>query len=351
MKKFIVFGVSLFLLVHTVSAFNVSLTNTFGGNQDNVGTSDFLKFDSDGTKQTAVVGDRIQFDLASEKIDGRVRVNIRGDVDFATLLQGYANVRPIKQLNFIAGNAFFWKWASSSAYLAGIDDYLAHGLLLDKNGFGLLADISPSDSGFSLKLSSGLGIDSHADLNFGAEFALNDIFKIAATAQDVLENTRTFASSAELLSLDNFLLNAGYVYNNSDQTYIQNTEHLVQVSAGYAVKDINLSFYATVLSGLNNISFDATTNEFVTKANGVPLTAAVRIYYADLENLKIGTSASYKHVLNETDSSNIFTVYPFVDYDTRFGIFRTGIRTSFDDNGFKSLSIPFSWQYTISLKK
>ena len=350
MKKIIAVGVTALLMVCTAGAQSISLTNTFGGNQDNVGTSDFLKFNADGTKQNAVVGDRIQFDVGSEKIDGRVRINIQGDNNFATKLQAYANVRPIKQLNFIAGNTFFWKWSSSPAYLAGIDDFLAHGLLLDNNGFGLLADIAPEDSGFSFKLAGGLGVDTHVDLNLGAEFTLNGIFKIAATAQDLVKEARTISAYAELLSVENLLLNAGYVYNNSDVNYIQSTQHLVQVSAGYTVKDINLSFYATVLSGLNNKAFNSATETFVEKAEGVPLTAAVRFYYADLENLNIGTSATYKHVLNDADSTTNITVYPFIDYNTRVGTFRTGIRASFNDDGYNGLSIPFSWQYTIASK-
>ena len=48
MKKIILSTVAAILATSFVSAQSVSLTNTFGGNEDNNGTSDFLKFDEDG---------------------------------------------------------------------------------------------------------------------------------------------------------------------------------------------------------------------------------------------------------------------------------------------------------------
>ena len=100
MKKSIISVFTALLLASAAGAQNVSLTNTFGG------TSDFLKFDKDGNKQDAIVGDRIQLDVASENVDARVRLNFSGDKNYVPGLQAYVNVRPVQPLNIIGGNKF-----------------------------------------------------------------------------------------------------------------------------------------------------------------------------------------------------------------------------------------------------
>ena len=82
---------------------SVSLTNTFGGDKNNTKANDFLVFDKDFNKPTVSVGDRIQLDVASEKIDSRIRFDITDKL----ALTGYVNFRPVEWLNFIGGNKFF----------------------------------------------------------------------------------------------------------------------------------------------------------------------------------------------------------------------------------------------------
>ena len=100
MKRSVVFFGLVLGAVAGLAAQSVSLTNTFGGNSDNVGTSDFLKFANDGTKVTAIVGDRVQLDFASEHIDSRVRLNVSGDAGYIPSVQGYVNFRPFDWLAF-----------------------------------------------------------------------------------------------------------------------------------------------------------------------------------------------------------------------------------------------------------
>ena len=64
MKRSIAYFGLILGAVAGLAAQSVSLTNTFGGNSDNVGTSDFLKFDKDGDKSNIVVGDRVQLDVS-----------------------------------------------------------------------------------------------------------------------------------------------------------------------------------------------------------------------------------------------------------------------------------------------
>ena len=171
MKKFLIVWSFFAFISAGLSAQSLSLTNTFGGNSDNVGTSDFLKFDQDSNKKAAVVGDRIQLDLASEYLDSRVRLNLSGDKNYAPALQGYLNFRPFKPVNIIGGNKFFWKWTTAGAYLAAIDDFLVHGKLADDNGAGLVLNFAPEDKDFGLTFAAAVGERESLDLNLVFSFS------------------------------------------------------------------------------------------------------------------------------------------------------------------------------------
>ena len=350
MKKLVISVFTGLLLASAAGAQNVSLTNTFGGNGDNVGTSDFLKFDKDGNKQDAIVGDRIQLDVASENVDARVRLNLSGDKNYAPGLQAYANIRPIQQLNFIGGNKFFWKWATSPAYLSAIDDYLVHGKLADDNGAGLVLNLSPENSDIGFKFAGAAGSQSRLDLNFGAEFSVKNVVTVSATAQDVTEKTRSIGAYVGLNSVKNLILNAGYTYNNTDENYIQGTQHLVQLSAGYTFEELKFTLYADLLAGLNNkTNFLTAADDFAELESGIPLTAAVRAKYNANEKLDLYTSVKFNHKLLADSTEDTVTLYPYFDYYTSLGTIRSGVRVFFNDkDGFNGFNIPFSWQYKIS---
>ena len=348
MKKIILSTVAAILATSFVSAQSVSLTNTFGGNEDNNGTSDFLKFDEDGNKQDAVVGDRIQLDVASENIDARVRLNLRGDEpNWAPKLQAYANFRPVEGLNFIGGNKFFWKWTTPGAYLAATDDYLTHGKLADDNGAGAIYKFSNDSIG--LTFAGAVGQESRLDLNFGAQFDVNDVASFGVTAQDVTEKTITIGGYVAINAVENLLLNFGYTYNTNDDSYIAATQHLAQVSVGYTFADLGLEVYADLAAGLNNKVFSAEADDFVEKDDGIPVWGAVRAAYALNEKIALNGWVHVNHVLNDADNRTDVIVFPSFDFNTSVGTFTTGARVYFDDkDGYKGFHIPFSWQYKIS---
>ena len=350
MKK-IVLGILTAFTLSAVMAQNVSVTNTFGGNSDNTGTSDFLKFDEDWNKADAVVGDRIQLDVSSDKLDSRVRLNIKGDANFSNALQGYANFRPIEQLNFIGGNKFFWKWTVDGAYLSAIDDFLSHGKLADDNGAGVVVNISPEDSDFGFLFAGAAGAKSRLDLNFGAQFFIKDSFSIGVTAQDVTTDARSFGAYVALNGVEKLILNFGYTYNLTDSSYIQGSQHAAQVSVGYKIEDANLSLYADFLSGFNNKSnYDEKLEDFAELDSGIPFYGAFRAKYKLNENLDLNASVKVNHYLKADENGTTVTVYPYFDYKTVVGTFRSGVRVRFDD-GYKGFNIPFSWQYKVPVKK
>ncbi len=347
-KSLIISGLSFFLLFGAYSQ-SITLTNTYGGNDDNVGTSDFLKFDKDGNKEDAVVGDRIQLDLTSENIDARVRVSLVGTDNWAPKGQAYANFKPVKGLNLIGGNKFFWKWTTPGAYLAATDDFLNHGKLAGDNGAGLLYDYS-NDS-FNLFLAAAAGQESRLDLNFGAQLGLRELVTIGVTAQDVTEKTVTIGAYAAIQAVENLILNFGYTYNTSDGTYIAQTQHLAQISAGYSFGDSGLSLYADAALGLNNKVFAPEADDFVELDSGLPLWTALRANYHLNESLDLNGWVHVKHTLNINDSATEVTAYPYFDFNTSVGTFRSGVRLFFDDSdGYKGFNIPFSWQYKIAAK-
>lgn len=354
MKKYLLALGLVSLIVGGLSAQSVTITNTFGGNSDNTGTSDFLKFDDNGDKDTAVVGDRIQLDVASEHIDSRVRLNISGDNNFSLGLQGYLNFRPFKQVNFIGGNKFFWKWATPGAYLGAIDDYLVHGKLADDNGGGVVLNFDSENSKVAATFAGAVGLDSKLDLNFGTQFNVKNLFILGLTGQDLTKSSASFAGYVALTAVKNLTLNFGYTYNNTDKGYIQGTQHLAQISVGYKFEAIPLTVYADGLTGLNNNSnYIELTESYVDldSGSGVPFYAAFRANYNVSDYLDINGSVKVNHKLELDDSVTTVTVYPYFDVKTKIGTFRSGARVLFDsDDGYKGFNIPFSWQYKIAAK-
>ena len=351
MKRSVVFFGLVLGAVAGLAAQSVSLTNTFGGNSDNVGTSDFLKFANDGTKVTAIVGDRVQLDFASEHIDSRVRLNVSGDAGYIPSVQGYVNFRPFDWLNVIGGNKFFWKWTTSGAYLGAIDDYLVHGKLADDNGAGVVLNFTSKEKDFGVTVAGAFGSISRLDLNFGAQFFLKDAFVVGVTAQDVTEKSFSLGGYFGLNLVKNLLFNVGYTYNNVDATYIQATQNLIQASTGYKFEDIGLELYGDFLIGLNNrSSYNAATDAYDELAQGIPVYSKVRAHYVLNDYFDLNGAFTVNHSLTADSSLTSFTVYPYFDYKTKkAGTFRAGVRVFFDDaTGYKGLNIPFSWQYKIA---
>ena len=123
MKK--ILGIALVSAVLAGGAFaqSISLTNTFGGDTDNIGSNgEFISINKDGTKETtSSIGDRIQLDVSSEKVDARVRLDLAaptfkfndsdsGKIDgknTTVRLRGYVDYKPWTWLHLNAGNYFF----------------------------------------------------------------------------------------------------------------------------------------------------------------------------------------------------------------------------------------------------
>lgn len=183
MKKLLAASVAGILVCASVFAQKVSLTNTFGANDDNTGNGDFLEFNrkvkdngdfDDGFEnEEAHVDNRLQLDFSSEKLDGRVRMETYGiklnGKESTTRLRGFVRFSPFEQIGLAIGNEFFTKITTDAAYLGAADDTPKWGRMAE-NGFAVVA--LPVEG---LKISGGIRGNTEYDnndnyrLDFGAQ--------------------------------------------------------------------------------------------------------------------------------------------------------------------------------------
>lgn len=372
MKKTLIGGAALLLAVSLASA-DISLSSTFGGNEDNIWGNDFMSWsrkdddpattDRDESDEfessVANVSERLQLDYSSEKIDGRLRLefnanNINGK-NAPVRLRGFARFTPVEQIQFAAGNDFFTKYGVSAAYLAAADDTYSSGKMAE-SGLAFTAKFN------TFKFVANWAGDSQADnldklgLNFGADFVIPDTVKIGTTFKNITSDDRTFGIFAGLGSVENLVLNAGYIYNAND---VFPAKHALQASAAYTFKDAGINVAADVVSVLTNEYVkDGETEEYKNSDGDkvYPFYTRVAASYSATENLKVKGDVKLSTLLGE-DYSTETVVYPSVEYKLpkKMGSVQAGVRFTFqdlkDNGGLQKFSIPLCWKWTpVSVK-
>lgn len=372
MKKTLIGGAALLLAASLASA-DISLSSTFGGNEDNIWGNDFMSWsrkkddpattDRDESDEfessVANVSERLQLDYSSEKIDGRVRLEFNADQlsgkDAPVSLRGFARFTPVEQIQFAAGNDFFTKYGVSAAYLAAADDTYSSGKMAE-SGMAFTAKFN------TFKFVANWAGDSQADnldklgLNFGADFVIPDTVKIGTTLKNITSDDRTFGIFAGLGSVENLVLNAGYIYNDHDKF---DAKHALQVSAGYTFKDAGIKVSADVISALTNEYVKNGETEEYKNSDGdkvYPFYTRVAASYSATENLKVKGDVKLSTVFGE-DYSTTTVVYPSVEYKLpkKMGSVQAGVRFTFhdlkDNGGLQKFSIPLCWKWTpVSVK-
>lgn len=373
MKKTLIGGTALLLAASLASA-DISLSSTFGGNEDNIWGNDFMSWsrkdddpattDRDESDEfessVANVSERLQLDYSSEKIDGRLRLefnannNINGK-NAPVRLRGFARFTPVEQIQFAAGNDFFTKYGVSAAYLAAADDTYSSGKMAE-SGLAFSAKFN------TFKFVANWAGDSQADnldklgLNFGADFVIPDTVKIGTTLKNITSDDRTFGIFAGLGSVENLVLNAGYIYNAND---VFPAKHALQASAAYTFKDAGINVAADVVSVLTNeFVKDGETEEYKNSDGDkvYPFYTRVAASYSATENLKVKGDVKLSTLLGE-DYSTETVVYPSVEYKLpkKMGSLQAGVRFTFqdlkDNGGLQKFSIPLCWKWTpVSVK-
>lgn len=373
MKKTLIGGAALLLAASLASA-DISLSSTFGGNEDNIWGNDFMSWsrkdddpattDRDESDEfessVANVSERLQLDYSSEKIDGRLRLefNAKNKINGKNApvrLRGFARFTPVEQIQFAAGNDFFTKYGVSAAYLAAADDTYSSGKMAE-SGLAFTAKFN------TFKFVANWAGDSQVDnldklgLNFGADFVIPDTVKIGTTLKNITSDDRTFGIFAGLGSVENLVLNAGYIYNAND---IFPAKHALQASAAYTFKDAGINVAADVVSVLTNEYVkDGETEEYKNSDGDkvYPFYTRVAASYSATENLKVKGDVKLSTLLGE-DYSTKTVVYPSVSYKLpkKMGSVSAGVRFTFqdlkDNGGLQKFSIPLCWKWTpVSVK-
>ena len=348
------------VLASGVSAQSITLTNIFGGDADNLYSSDFitLEKDEDGNlnKGNINVADRLQLDFKGDKILGRVRleaktgtVNGKLATNFDTKdsdirIRGFIGFNPWEFLTIAGGNSFFSKYSLSAAYLAASDDQESHGNLLDTDGAGVIFNIA------GLKIAGGVAAESRLNLNFAASYDIKDVVSLGFTFQDVTTEAFSFAGYAGLNAVENLILNVGYIYNH-EGGYLASAEQAVQFSAGYTFKDIGLTLLGDFQTGLSKKS--AKDKDGVYKElDRAPLYTKVVAGISPLDNLDVSLAFTLSNAYDKDEVADVvkYSFYPYIDYDTGLGTIRTGARFNFKDSDFSGIDIPLSWTYKFKIK-
>lgn len=373
MKKTLIGGAVLLLAASLASA-DISLSSTFGGNEDNIWGNDFMSWsrkdddpattDRDESDEfessVANVSERLQLDYSSEKIDGRLRLEFNANnkingKNAPVRLRGFARFTPVEQIQFAAGNDFFSKYGVSAAYLAAADDTYSSGKMAE-SGLAFTAKFN------TFKFVANWAGDSQADnldklgLNFGADFVIPDTVKIGTTFKNITSDDRTFGIFAGFGSVESLVLNAGYIYNAND---VFPAKHALQASVAYTFKDAGINVAADVVSVLTNeFVKDGETEEYKNSDGDkvYPFYTRVAASYSATENLKVKGDVKLSTLFGE-DYSTETVVYPSVEYKLpkKMGSVQAGVRFTFqdlkDNGGLQKFSIPLCWKWTpVSVK-
>ena len=355
------------VLASGVSAQSITLTNIFGGDADNLYSSDFITLtkDNDGklNKGNVNVADRLQLDFKGDKILGRVRLEGKtgtvngklatkdkniGDYVFSDgsdiRIRGFVGFNPWEFLTIAGGNSFFTKYSLSAAYLAASDDQESHGNLLDTNGAGVIFNIA------GLKIAGGVAAESRLNLNLAASYDIKDVVSLGFTFQDVTTEAFSFAGYAGLNAVEDLILNVGYIYNH-EGGYLASAEQAVQFSAGYTFKDIGLTLLGDFQTGLSKKSAKDKDGIY-TEYDRVPLYTKVVAGISPLDNLDVSLAFTLSNAYDDKVKADVveYSFYPYIDYDTGLGTIRTGARFNFKDSDFSGIDIPLSWTYKFKIK-
>lgn len=373
MKKSLVGGMAL-LLAAAIASADVTLSSTFGGDEDNIWGSDFMSWSrkkddpattdkdesDDFESSTAAVSERLQLDYSSEKIDGRVRLEFNANQlsgkDAPVRFRGFARFTPVEQIQFAAGNDFFTKYGVSAAYLAAADDTYSSGKMAES---GLTFNTKFS----GLKFVANWAGDSKVDnidklgLNFGADWVIPDAVKLGATFKNVTSDDRTIGVFAGLGSVENLVLNAGYIYNDDNDKFA--AKHALQASAGYTFKDAGIKVSADVISALTNEYISNGETEEYKNSDGdkiYPFYTRAAASFAVTENVSVKGDVQLSTIFGQ-DNSTKTVVYPSVSYKLpkKMGSVSAGVRFTFqdlkDNGGLQKFSIPLCWKWTpVSVK-
>ena len=345
---------ALLLLLFETSAFaqTLTFTNTFGGNVDNLNSSDFIRYIKDENdnfkKKKFSIGERAQLDLSSPELDGRIRSDLASvdeNDDFSLKLKGYLGFKPVNHITLLAGNSFFSKFIIPASYLPANDEYTIHGKLTGPDGAGILFQAA----GFSFGAAT--EADEETVFNFGALYEVKNAFNIGATFQNITDDARSFGIFAGFDAIYAFKVAGGYIRNYKG-AYLQSTKNALQLSLKWILGETGFSLYAEGLLGLTNDIGDGSGNRYYDTT--FPWYTAARLLYKLDEDTTFYLKGTAGYELKSSKAGETlkrFQIYPHFNRKTSMGTIRSGVRFSLTDKKqLTAFSIPVSWYYSFKVK-
>lgn len=357
MKKLLL-SVLCVLLLSSLFAQEIKITNSFGGDSDNLEGEDFLSFPNEAGM---LFSDRLQVSYKSKIFDGKVRFDIWNtenseDEDFYISpnikLKGFGKINIGNYISIIAGNSYFSNFDIKAGELFASDTIPNYGKIV-KSGLSLYSEI-PFDKKGKTKLKLGTGIDYDSifdsfedlDLNFGADFIYKNLFYTGLSLRSIPHGEFGKYSIFAGGKFSDFKVNGGFIYNNTDDDILPNeAKYSASISGRYKNDDLGFSIAADIVSGLNSQYLSSKKEKTKNyKNNAIPFMAAADFGYDPTDNLSIGLNITYEQMLRLNDTS-IITIYPnicYCFYDDKYEV-SGGTRIELNKNtgnGITSVSLP-----------
>lgn len=357
MKK-VLFGIFCILFTATLSAQEIKITNSFGGDSDNMAGQDFLSFPYNAGM---LFSDRLQISCKSKFLEGKVRfdiwntensINEEAALSPSMQLKGFGKVNFGDYISLVAGNSYFSTFDIKAAELFANDTIPNYGKVI-KSGLSLYSEI-PFDKKGKTKLKLGTGIEYDTlldsfetiDLDFGADFIYKNKIYSGISLRSIPAGAFGKYSAFVGGKFNDLRINGGFIYNNTDEDILPNeAKYSASLSGRYKIDKLGLSIAADAVSGLNSQYLSSKKEKTKTyKNNAIPFMTSVNIESEPGENLTVGLNVAYRKMLRITDSSTT-TIYPYVSYcfnDEKYEI-SSGTRLELDrntGNGITKVSFP-----------
>ena len=372
MKKIVSAMLAGVLVCGALNAQSIKVTNTFGGDSDNTGSSDLFTYDrqknEDGSYKdkygnTTRASDRLQLDVSGKDFDSRLRMEIGttklNGKESSVRFRGYGRFKIVDGFQVIAGNDFFTKVAVDAGYLAASDDYPKYARIL-QNGFGGIVKGSfGNDNEKYFNIAGGIKgtDDSYNDkdtfgLDAGMNFGIKNVMSVGASLQNMAGNNLSAGVFVGLNNVENLILNAGYIYNNTDTDFIaKSAKNTISLSAGYKFQESGIFLAADVMSAISNEYLeDGDTKEYENDGKKlIPFLAKGCVSYKVKDNLTAGVKAKVAMMIGDDDSRKT-ELYPNIVYTLadKMGTVTTGVRLNLDKDGLYKIAIPLSWKCTFA---
>ncbi len=419
----------------------LTIKNTLGSDFDELGDSDiFTHSNTDDisgetvTENAFAIGEQFQADFESSSLDARFRLEVlydgsdSADASLIVAPTGFVHYEPIPQFGIIAGNNFYKRFAVDSAYLAAADDTTKYGRLITdslgedryfgSDNFAIYTNgfAGGLSSNWDWTLSNGLDIYAKAAagatmypdedefekaVDFGVNGGINNVFDIAFTAHDILEDDRKFGVFAGYTGKRDFVLNVGFYYNFTDSDYLpeacverndiyeykkQSTKYALGASCGYLFSN-GFGIYADLISGLTNEYigkikyYDSEGNLIDTKittivrgetvvkykngtakrtdefpARTIPLYSQLRLTYMVSQSFDAAVNIKMRTWIYDTEESEPWiTIYPRCSFKLphKYGKIGAGIRLDMNyarHEGISSISFPVTYTHKFKNK-